>query len=192
MRPSTEDTIHLLRAASAGDAAAVDRLTPTLYSELRNLAGSYLKRERQGHTLQPTELVHEAFLRLVDSDSANDRNHFFALTAGTMRRVLVDHARKRQSVKRGSGGQQVTLSTALISTEGAHAEILDMDRALEKLAAVDPQAARLVELRYFGGLTCEEAAEVMDVSITTVERKWRAARTWLRRELASGTDGAGA
>ena len=185
MRPSVEETTQLLRAASAGDSEAADQLTPTLYSELRHLAGSYLRRERQGHTLQPTELVNEAFLRLVNSSSANDRNHFFALTAGTMRRVLVDHARQKHAAKRGSDNRQVTLSTALLSSEGSEAEILDTDRALNKLAELDPQAARLIELRYFGGLTCEEAAAVLEVSVTTVERKWRATRMWLRRELST-------
>ena len=187
MEPSSTQSSALLTAAGQGDLNAQERLTPTIYSELRRLASSYLSRERQGHTLQPTDLVHEAFLRLINSPSPSDRNHFVALSANSMRRVLVDHAREKQAVKR-SGGRQVTLSTALFSSSEPTIEVLDLDRALDKLAQVNEPASKLVELRFFGGLTCEEAAEVLDVSLTTVERRWRAGKLWLRRELAIPSD----
>lgn len=187
MSLSIEETRELIRAASAGEPGAAERLTPTLYGQLRRLAGSYMRGERQGHTMQPTELVHEAFLRLSGGNATSqDRNHFFALSASTMRRVLVDHARQKQASKRGAGGRQVTLSTGLLTGEDQGVDVLDLDRALEKLSQVNGEAAKVIELRYFGGLTCEEAAEALGLSLTSVERRWRTGRLWLRHRLAQG------
>ncbi len=185
MEPLTRaEVTSLLEQIGSGDTEAEAQLTPTIYGELRSLAGSYLRRERQGHTLQPTDLVHEAYMRLVGSGPATDRNHFYALTARTMRNVLVDHARRKQAAKRGSPKDQITLSTALFAVDQPEVEVLDLDRALTRLVQINERAAKLVELRYFGGLTCEEAAEVLKISLTSAERSWRTARAWLRRELA--------
>ncbi|MCG8454856.1 MAG: ECF-type sigma factor [Holophagales bacterium] len=178
----------MLRAAKAGEPGALDRLTPTLYGQLRKLAGSYMRGERQGHTMQPTELVHEAFMRLTGNDPSQDRNHFIALSANTMRRVLVDHARQKHAVKRGAGGQQITLSTGVLTEDDQNIDVLDLDRALEKLSQVNAEAAKVIELRYFGGLTCEETAEVLGLSLTSVERRWRAGRRWLRHRLAQAPE----
>ncbi len=171
----------------AGDEAAGDLLTSTLYGELRHVAGGYLRRERQGHTLQPTALVHEAMIRLFGSGATiKERGHFVALAARTMRQVLVDHARHKQAGKRVPPGQQIPLdATMLLANTAPGVDILALDAALSKLALVSPRAAKVVELRYFGGLTAKETAETLDVSLSSVEREWRAARAWLRGELAS-------
>ena len=171
----------------AGDEAAGDLLTSTLYSELRHVAGGYLRRERQGHTLQPTALVHEAMIRLFGSGvEAKERTHFVALAARTMRQVLVDHARHKQAGKRIPPAQQVPLdATMLLATEAPAVDILALDAALSKLALVSPRAAKVVELRYFGGLTAKETAETLEVSLSSVEREWRAARAWLRGALTT-------
>ena len=160
----------------------------SVYNELRRLAAYQLSGERRGHSLQATALVHEAYLRLAgqESDQPKDRRQFIAVAAEMMRRVLVDHARARLRLKRGSGVANVSLSEAMELADGRDVEVLDLDRALLRLAEVDPRKARLVELRYFGGLTMEESAEVLDASVPTLERDWRFSRAFLRRELGGG------
>ena len=157
------------------------------YDELRRLAAYQLSAEQRGHTLQATALVHEAYLRLAGQSGSQwqDRHHFIAVASEMMRRVLVDHARARLRIKRGSGVANVSLSEAAELVDGRDVEVLDLDRALTRLAELDPRKARLVELRYFGGLTMDEAAEVMGTSSATLERDWRFARAFLRRELGS-------
>jgi RNA polymerase sigma factor (TIGR02999 family) len=186
----------LLRAWGAGDAVASEALVPLVYEELRQQARHALGREGAGHTLQATALVHEAWLRLCDQHDARWKNraHFFAIAAQVMRRVLVDHARTRRALKRGAGAVRVSLSDAngAIATLGGGAadappvdaaDVLALDDALARLAAFDPQKARLVDLRYFAGLSIPEAAAVLGVSPATVGREWAVARMWLRREL---------
>ncbi|MEO1369309.1 MAG: ECF-type sigma factor, partial [Acidobacteriota bacterium] len=176
--------IDVFERWKAGDSEAESLLTPTLYAELRHLAGGYLRRERAGHTLQPTALVNEAMIRLFGSHAeANERAHLVALAARTMRQVLVDHARRHQADKRISPADQVPLDAAALPGSAPSLDILALDEALEQLARVSPRAAQVVELRYFGGLTIAEAAEALDVSDSSVEREWRAARTWLRAAL---------
>jgi len=168
-----------------GEESVVDRLLPILYDELRRLAQSYLSAERSGHTLQPTALVHEAYLRLVELDRLDwrGRAHFLGLAARVMRQVLVDHARRHRAAKRG-GGRRVTLEDAKWVPEPRPTDVLELEEALRELGEIDPQKSRIVELRFFGGLSVEETAEVLGVSPRTVKRGWRAARTWLSRELS--------
>ncbi len=163
----------------------------SVYNELRRLASYQLRAERRGHTLQATALVHEAYLRLAGQEGGQwqDKRHFIAVAAEMMRRVLVDHARARQRVKRGSGLANVSLSEAVELADGRNVEVLDLDRALIRLAEVDPRKARLVELRYFGGLTMEESAELLGASVPTLERDWRFSRAFLRRELDAPDSG---
>lgn len=174
----------LLRAWNDGDPEARDQLLPLVYRELRRQAASYLRRERPGHTLPATALVHEAYLRLVGQDAnyAN-RSHFLALAASMMRRVLVDHARARAAAKRPRPELLIALDEATPSVEPRPVELLSLDRALTELAELDPRQARLVELRYFVGLTAEETADVLAISLTTVKREWNLARAWLFRHL---------
>lgn len=175
---------------SAEPAEAPEVLVETVYEELRRLARSYLRRERAGHTLEATGLVHEAWLRLADQDrvSWRGRGHFFAVGAKMMRRLLVDHARRRDSAKRGGDWQRVTLSGVGFGDGDLDAaELLALDRALERLAELDPRQARVVELRYFAGLAVAEVAEHLGVSKRTVEGDWTHARAWLRRALEEGT-----
>jgi RNA polymerase sigma factor (TIGR02999 family) len=168
-----------------GDKGALDRLIPYVHEELHRLARSHMRRERPGHTLPTTALINEAYVRLVGQDVPwQSRAHFFGIASRLMRQILVDYARARNYRKRGGGGQQVSLSEAAGAVGGRAAELLALDEALVSLAALDEQQARVVELRYFGGLTIEEAAEVLGVSHATVERDWRAARAWLRREMS--------
>ena len=176
---------ELLHAWSDGDAGALERLTPLVEAELRRLARGYMARERRGHTLQATALVNEAFLRLTDAQHLRwqDRAHFLGISARLMRRVLVDHARSRGYRKRGGGAQRVTLNEGLIATPEPALDVVVLDRALEKLAAVDERKSRVIELRFFGGLSVEETAEVLHVSPDTVKRDWRLAKLWLLREL---------
>ena len=184
--PSPGAVTELLRAWSDGDEGALERLTPLVEAELRRLARTYMRRERRGHTLQTTALVNEAFLRLIDARSVGwqDRAHFIGIAARLMRRVLVDHARARAYRKRGGGVQRVTLDERLIgSAEPAWLNLIALDRALEGLAAVDARKSRVIELRFFGGLSVEETAEVLHVSPDTVKRDWRLAKLWLLREL---------
>jgi RNA polymerase sigma factor (TIGR02999 family) len=167
--------------------AAAEDLLPRIYDELRALAGGYLRGERASHTLQPTALVHEAFLRVQAQTGVEWKNpgHLRAVSAQAMRRILVDHARAKQAEKRGAGKQPVTLRTELVGAGGAQeVDVLDVEAALEKLAGLNERQARIVELRFFGGLTNREAAEALEVSETTVEDDWRFARAWLNRELA--------
>jgi RNA polymerase sigma-70 factor, ECF subfamily len=182
----TDEVTLLLRELGAGQEDAGDRLLPLVYEELRRLARGYMARERDNHTLQPTALVHEAFLRLVDQRDVawQDRAHFLAIAAQAMRRVLLDHARRHRAKKR-DGGQRETLDEgALGDARGsASLDILALDQALVRLADFDPRALRVVELRYFAGLDVEETAEVLGLSTATVKRDWRDARAWLRREL---------
>ena len=176
---------ELLRAWSDGDDAALDRLMPLVEAELRRLARGYMGRERRGHTLQVTALVNEAFLRLTGARQLRwqDRAHFLGISARLMRRVLVDHARARGYRKRGGGAQRVTLDEALLVSPEPDVQLLALDRALEVLAAADLRKARVIELRFFGGLSVEETAEVLHVSTDTVKRDWRLAKLWLLREL---------
>jgi RNA polymerase sigma factor (TIGR02999 family) len=182
---------EVLAQWSRGDKAALDRLVPLIYPELRRIAGRQLRRERREHTLQPTALVHEVFLQLVDQRRAtwDNRAQFFAVAARLMRRILVDQARSRQALKRGGAITWVALKDEAVaaSNDPIAAEVLAVDQALERLAARDPDQARLVELRFFGGLTVEETAHVMQRSPRTVKREWRLAKAWLFRELQEGT-----
>jgi len=184
------DVTGLLLAWGTGDAAAAERLLPVVYEELRQQAGRAMRREGDAHTLQATALVHEAYLRLVDQQRVQWRNrsHFFAIAAQMMRRVLVDHARTRLAAKRGGELQRVTLGDvgAGAADAGGDMDVLALHEALEQLALLDPRQARLVELRYFGGLGIEETAEALEVSPATVKRDWAIARAWLRRALAEG------
>ena len=185
MQTPSGDVTQLLLDWNRGDAGALDRLLPLVEAELRRLAAHYMRGERQHHTLQSSALVNEAYLRLLDHTNIDwqNRAHFFGVAAQAMRRVLVDHARARNVQKRGGAAVKVALDDALDVAEEKAAEIVALDDALGALAAFDERKARVVELRYFGGLTAEEAAEVLGVSLATVEREWRTARAWLLREL---------
>lgn len=178
----------LLRAWSDGNEAALEQLLPLVEAELRRLARMYMARERRGHTLQTTALINEAFVRLVDAKGLRwqDRSHFLGISARLMRRVLVDHARARGYQKRGGGAQKVTLTEALLVSEGPSLDVIALDRALEALAKVDARKAQVVELRFFGGLSVEETADVLRVSNDTIKRDWRLAKLWLLRELGDG------
>jgi RNA polymerase sigma factor (TIGR02999 family) len=188
--PSPGAVTELLRAWSDGDDGALARLTPLVETELRRLARGYMGRERRGHTLQPTALVNEAFLRLTDARQIRwqDRAHFLGISARLMRRVLVDHARARGFRKRGGGAQRVTLDEGRIASPEPALDLVALDRALEALAADDVRKSRVIELRFFGGLSVEETAEVLHVSPQTIKRDWRLAKLWLLREL-EGADG---
>lgn len=168
-----------------GDRAALDKLTPLVYEELRRLAHRYMSREKGHHTLQATALVNEAYLRLAQQDNAawQNRAHFFAVAANIMRHLLVDYARSKQFAKRGGGAQQVTLDEALASSEENTVDTLALNEALYRLAAWDARKSRIVELRYFGGLTTEETALVLGISEITVKREWLKAKAWLFQEL---------
>jgi RNA polymerase sigma factor (TIGR02999 family) len=177
-----------LAALSAGDANAASRLLPLVYDELRALAGRFMQRERPDHTLQPTALVHEAYLRLIDGNRVDlaGKTHFFALAATQMRRILADHARARNAAKRGGQAKRVSLRDAAAFRPEGVVDILALDEALEKLDRQSPRQRHVVELRYFGGLSVEETARVLDVSPSTVKGDWRVAKAWLARELSSG------
>jgi RNA polymerase sigma factor (TIGR02999 family) len=182
-----DDVTRLLDAAAAGDPKAPAELFPLVYDELRRLAASQLARESAGQTLQATALVHEAYLRLAgpgDSRRYADRGHFFAAAATAMRRILIDNARRKQTLKRGGGGTREPLDR-IAAPEPAD-DLIALGEALDKFAAVDPQKARLVELRYFAGLTGEEAAAVLGISPTTADRYWEFARAWLQTEMRGG------
>lgn len=181
--PIKRDLTELLRRVSVGDKEASEQLFETVYHELRRMAGHAMRGERLGHTLQPTALVHEAFVRLVgDPVSWASRQHFFAVAATTMRRVLIDYARTHDSQKR-QGGVRVDLDSVLLFTEDRAPEMIALDRALQKLEAVYPRACRVVELQFFAGMNPEETACVLDVSSKTVQRDWKLARAWLHAEL---------
>jgi len=180
----------LLQAWSGGDREALDQLTPVVYEELRRLARHYMRGERSGHILQTTALVNEAYLRLVDLKrmSWQNRAHFFAVSAQLMRRILVDHAR-RHNLKRGAGMQHVPLEDTAVVGSGREPDFVALDLALRDLAAMDARKAQVVELRFFGGLSVEETAEVLKVSAVTVMRDWSSARAWLYRQLRSEHSG---
>lgn len=186
-RPSaaSRDVTRLLRAWSDGDETAMDLLVPLIEGELRRLARAYMARERKGHTLQATALVNEVFLRVPAARHLRwqDRAHFIGIAARLMRRVLVDHARVRGYRKRGAGAQHVTLDQDALTTRELPIDVLAVDRALEAFAKVDPRKSQVVELRFFGGLSLEEIADVLHVSVETVKRDWRLARLWLSRHL---------
>jgi len=181
----SRDITTLLHAWTDGDEAALEQLLPLVERELRRLARGYLRRERQGHTLQPTALVNEAFLRILDARSLrwNDRSHFMSIAARLMRRVLVDHARARTSQKRGFDAPHATLDDAVATSDATSLNVIAVDRALDALAAVDARQARVVELRFFGGMSIEETADVLHLSTDTIKRDWRLAKVWLSREL---------
>jgi len=177
----------LLQRMEGGDSAASEQLLSLLYKELRRVADRLMGREREAHTLQPTALVHEAWLRLIPGSQAtpnySDRQHFVSVAATAMRHVLVDHARARDAQKRGDGGTPVSLDGVIASFEERSLNVVALDEALERLTAKDPELGRIVELRFFAGLTIAETAKVVGVSTPTVERRWRVARMWLRSEL---------
>lgn len=185
---SPQAVTQLLIRGSQGDRAALDELLPVVYDELRRLAGSYLGRERPGHTLQPTALVHEAYLRLVDQRSVDWRNRaqFFGMAAEMMRRILVNHAQGRHAAKRGGHAPRLSLDEAVGFSEERDLNLVALDEALSDLALLDPRQSRIVELRFFAGLSIEETAEVLEISPATVKREWSAARAWLYREMTEG------
>jgi RNA polymerase sigma factor (TIGR02999 family) len=185
-KPELGEVTRLLQSWSCGEKEALNELVPLIHRELRGLATACLRRERRDHTLQPTALVHEAYLRLVDQTQVQCQNRaqFFAIAANLMRRILVDHARHHLAAKRG-GGNKVALEEALGVAQRQELDIVSLDEALGKLAQLDPRQSRVVELRFFGGLTEEETAEVLGVSATTVKRDWRIARAFLHRRLGA-------
>jgi RNA polymerase sigma factor (TIGR02999 family) len=185
-QPSAHEITGLLLAWDNGESGALERLTPLVYQELRRLARGYLRGERAGHPLQTTDLINEAYLRLIDVGRMRwqNRAHFFAISAQLMRRILVDFARARHNLKRGGGAQQVSLDEALTIFPEPSAELVALDEALTALARFDERKSKVVELRFFGGLTEEEIAEVLQVSPRTVSSDWSLARAWLQRELS--------
>src|SRR5450432_2269726 len=186
--PAMDDISTLLRAWSDGDQSALARLTPIVYDELHRLARHYMKGERPGHSLQTTALVNEAYMRLVDYERMHwqDRAHFFAVSAQLMRRILVEHAR-RHNLKRGGGAPHVSLEETAVVGGDQDADMVELDDAMNALARIDPRKVQVVEMRFFGGLSVEETADVLKISPGTVKRDWRAARAWLYRELTGGT-----
>jgi RNA polymerase sigma factor (TIGR02999 family) len=190
--PPSSQVTQLLRAWSQGDQAALDELYRIVYDELRRLAHRYMSREQPGHTLQTTALVNEAYLRLADVKDMNwqDRAHFFAVSANVMRRILIDEARARRAERRGGDHLTIALDEALEVEGGEDLDLIALDLALQGLAKTNERQSRVVELRYFGGLSVEETAEVLKVSSDTVTRDWRFAKAWLKREMVRGNDSA--
>jgi RNA polymerase sigma-70 factor (ECF subfamily) len=186
MEPASSDVTSLLKRYSNGDQEALVDLIPQIYDELRRLASSYLRAERVDHTLQTTALVHEAYLRLVDQKQVewNNRNHFFGVAAQMMRRILVDHARKHVSLKRGGSFARISLEQAAVFSREQPRELIVVDELLKRWASLDPQGCRIVELRFFGGLSLEETAEVTGLSTAKVRREWSATKAWLTREIS--------
>jgi RNA polymerase sigma factor (TIGR02999 family) len=186
MAASTSHAVTgLLLAWGQGEQAALEKLVPLVYAELRRIAHRYMNRERRGHTLQTTELVNEVYLRLIDANQVRwqDRAHFFAISAQLMRRILVDFARSRRYLKRGGGAHRATFDEALLASPAPGPDLVALDDALEELAVKDARKSRVVELRFFGGLSVEETAEVLKVSPDTVHRDWRLAKAWLARQM---------
>ena len=183
-----KDVTGLLEAWSHGDASALERLIPIVYGDLRRVAGRRLRMEREGHTLSATALVHETYLRLMGQQPSRleNRSHFFAVASELMRRILVDHARRRGARKRGGGAVLLTLDAEVAAGASPDLDLVAVDDALTELFALDSRQARIVEMRFFGGLSAEEAAAVLGISRATVERDWRLARAWLYRRLKSG------
>lgn len=184
MTEKTEVT-QLLKKARNGDRESLDRLLPLIYDELRRVAANQLHRERADHTLQATALVHEAYLRLLDQREVDwqNRAHFFSIAAEMMRRILVNHAVQRNAQKRGDGATRLSLDEAISLPDEKDFDLISLDEALKQLAEYDPTQARIVELRFFGGLTIEETAEVLGISDSTVKREWRMAKAWLKTQL---------
>lgn len=186
MTPPNEQPTQLLEQMQAGDRQAAEKLLPLVYEEFRQLARHYLQQERANHTLQPTALVHEAYMKLIDQSRVNwqGRTHFFAVAAQAMRRILVDHARHHLRLKRGGGQHRVMLDeNVALSAKDRDEDVVALDEALQKLADFDPRQAKVVEMRFFAGLSVEEVAEQLGVSKRTVEGDWTMARAWLSREL---------
>jgi len=183
--PSSAQVTELLLDWNQGNAEALNALMPVVYEELRRLARGYLRRERVSHTLSSRALVHEAYLRLVDQRRVRwqNRSHFFGISAQLMRRILVDHARKRRAAKRGANKEKLTLHPSLVGAKQQEMDLIALDKALNQLAELDPQQSRIVELRFFGGLSVEDAAEVLSISPATVKRDWAMAKAWLHQEL---------
>lgn len=182
--PQPEEVTRLLVSYSQGDQQALEQLLPLVYNELRRLAGGYLRREREDHTLQPTALVHEAYLRLLGQDVEwQNRAHFFGVAANMMRRILVDHARQHQAEKRGSGEVKIALDEAINLSSERATDLIALDDALTALAEFDPQKSRMIELRYFAGLSVEETAQVLGISVATFSRQWKTTKAWLYREI---------
>ena len=182
----SHDVTQLLLKWSSGNQDALSELLPLVYRELQKIAHRYLSRERSSNTLQTTALVHEAYLKLIDQNRVQwqNRAHFFGIAAQAMRRILVDNARQRLADKRGAGAEKVSIDEVLIDISDERAgNLIDLDEALQKLAEIDEQKSQLVELRYFGGLSIEETAEVLGVSVATVNRQWRLAKAWLYNEI---------
>jgi RNA polymerase sigma factor (TIGR02999 family) len=186
----SDDITELLRLWNEGDSEAFDKLAPLVYRDLHRLAVRYMQNERPGHTLQATGLINEAYVRLIDWRNVRwqNRSHFFAITAQFMRRVLVDYARTRLCPKRGGDSSPVSLDESVAVSDNNTMTLLEVDIALQRLAAIDPRRAQVVELRYFGGLSVEETAEAMNVSTITVIRSWNFAKAWLLRELSASKD----
>ncbi len=186
--PSSQEVTQLLVEWGNGSRAALDKLMPLVYEELRRLARRHMRREREGHTLQTSALVNEAYLKMINEREMQwqNRAHFFAVAAQLMRMILIDHARARKVAKRGGGANQVPLDEALVVSDERAAELLALDDALKALEAVDERKSRIAELRFFGGLSVEETAEVLKISRATVMREWRMAKAWLYRELNQG------
>lgn len=189
MTVSAQEVTQLLVAWRDGDQEALDKLMPLVYDELRRIASRYMKRERAGHTLQTTALVNEAYLRMVGHQNVDwqNRAHFFGVAASVMRHLLVDRARANGRVRRGANPQQVTLDEGAVVSEQKGEELLALDEALTKLNEIDERKVKIVELRYFSGLSAEETAEVLGVSEITIKREWLKAKAWLYRELTVGT-----
>ena len=186
MTLTSHSVTQMLLDWSEGDREALDKLIPVVYSELRLRAARYLRRERPGHTLQTTALIHETYLRLVEQKDVKwqNRAHFFAIAAQLMRRILVDHARQRDAAKRGGAGLTLTLDEAMAVLAERNVNLMALDETLTRLAEIDPRQSRVVELRYFSGLSIEETAEVLGVSPATVKLDWSMAKAWLRREMS--------
>jgi RNA polymerase sigma factor (TIGR02999 family) len=182
---SSGEITRLLTKLKGGNRQAESELVPLIYAELRRLARGYMRRERPDHTLQPTALVHEAYLRLMEESAVDwqSRAHFFAVAAQLMRRILVDHARAHQAAKRGGRGPKTPLDEGLVFSKEKSGDLLALDEGLARLAELDPRQSRIVELRYFGGLSVEETAQVLSISVRTVKRDWAVARAWLYQEI---------
>ena len=186
MTQNSHEVTQLLIAWSNGDKAALNKLMPLIYHELRQLARHYMNRERPGHTLQTTALVNEAYVRLVNRKGVHwqNRAHFFAIAAQLMRTILVDHARSHAYAKRGGGAHKIALDDAMVVSQKRAAEVVALDDALKRLNEIDPQQSKIVEMKFFGGLTIEETAEVLGLSPATIKREWSSAKAWLYHELS--------
>jgi RNA polymerase sigma factor (TIGR02999 family) len=188
MSASPKEVTQLLLSWNNGDEQALEKLMPLVYAELRRLARRYMGRESPGHTLQTSALINEAYMKLVDQQSVQwqNRAHFFAVAARVMRNILIDHARSHHYAKRGAGARKISLDETAVLTPERAADLVALDDALNALAVLDARKSRIIELRFFGGLSIDETAEVMKISPVTVTREWRAARAWLRREITQG------